>query len=132
MATVDVLVIGGGNAALCAALMAREAGASALRRMLTAARQAVAEGRPVIIFPEGTRTRHGERPALRPGIAGLYKALNLPIVPVAVDTGKLWTYKGFLKRPGTITFRVGETIPVGLPREEVEVRIHTAINALND
>jgi 1-acyl-sn-glycerol-3-phosphate acyltransferase len=109
----------------------REAGASAMRAMLKAAREAIADGRPIIIFPEGTRVRHGERPALRPGIAGLYKTLNLPIVPIAVDTGLLWTYKGFLKRPGTVTFKVGETIPAGLPREVVETRVHTAINALN-
>ncbi len=111
--------------------VAREAGASALRTMLIAARKAVAAGRPVLIFPEGTRVRHGDAPPLRPGIAGLYKALDLPIVPIAVDSGKIWGWHRFVKRPGVVTFRVGETIPAGLPREEVEARVHAGINALN-
>ncbi len=112
--------------------VAREAGASALRTMLTAARAAAAAGRPIVIFPEGTRVRHGEAPALRPGIAGLYKALNLPIVPIAVDSGKTWGWHRFVKQPGIVTFKVGETIPTGLSREKVEARVHAAINALND
>lgn len=108
----------------------REAGASALRKMLKAARAAVAAGRPILIFPEGTRTLHGERPPLRPGIAGLYKMLGLPIVPVAVDSGRLWT-RAFVKRAGVVTFRVGAPIPPGLPRDEVEALVFAGINALN-
>ncbi len=111
--------------------VARETGATALRRMLKAGRAAIAEARPVIIFPEGTRVPHGEMAPLRPGVAGLYKALNLPVVPVALDSGRLWKRRGFVKHAGVVTFRVGETIPTGLPREEVEARIHAGINALN-
>ncbi|MEO6113627.1 MAG: lysophospholipid acyltransferase family protein [Sphingomicrobium sp.] len=108
----------------------RGAGASALRDMMTRAKQAAAEGRPVIIFPEGTRVPHGESPALRPGFAGLYRALGLPVVPVAHDSGTVWP-RGFVKHAGTIRFKVGETIPPGLKRPEVEARVHAAINALN-
>jgi len=108
----------------------REAGASALRVMMAEAKAAVAGGRPVIIFPEGTRVPFGEAPSLQPGFAGLYRALGLPVVPVAHDVGRLWG-KGFLKRPGTAHFKVGETIPAGLKRDEVERRVHSAINALN-
>lgn len=107
----------------------RDAGASALRDMMTRAKQAAAEGRPVIIFPEGTRVPHGESPALRPGFAGLYRALGLPVVPVAHDSGTVWP-RGFVKHAGTIRFKVGETIPPGLKRPEVEARVHAAINAL--
>jgi 1-acyl-sn-glycerol-3-phosphate acyltransferase len=108
----------------------REAGAKALREMLKLGRAAVAEGRPVVIFPEGTRVAHGAAPELRSGFAGLYRALGLPVVPVAVDSGRLWT-RGLLKRPGTIHFRVGEAIPPGLDRDDVEARVHAGINALN-
>ena len=108
----------------------REAGASALREMMAKGKEAVAEGRPVVIFPEGTRVPVGERPALRPGFAGLYRALGLPVVPVALDSGRLWS-RGLVKRPGVIRFKVGETIPSGLKRNDVEGRVHAAINALN-
>jgi 1-acyl-sn-glycerol-3-phosphate acyltransferase len=107
----------------------RSAGARALRNMVAAAKDAVASGRPVIIFPEGTRVPPGRTPPLRPGFAGLYRALDLPVVPVAVDSGRLWG-RGLLKRSGTVTFLVGETIPAGLKRDDIEARVHAAINAL--
>lgn len=102
----------------------------ALRTMLRAANAAKAAARPVIIFPEGTRTRPGDAPPLRAGLAGLYRALRLPLVPVAVDSAGCWP-KGFVKYPGTITFAFGDAIPPGLDRVEMEARVHTAINALN-
>lgn len=107
----------------------REQGARALRVMLNAARERLAEGRPLVIFPEGTRVPHGQRPDLRAGFAGLYKLLGLPVVPVAIDSGP--TYHRAWKRRGTITILVGETIPPGLPRAEAEARVHAAMNALN-
>jgi 1-acyl-sn-glycerol-3-phosphate acyltransferase len=107
----------------------REAGASALRTMMTQAKAAIAGGRPVIIFPEGTRVPYGSAPPLQAGFAGLYRALGLPVVPVAHDAGRLW-HKGFVKRSGTVHFKVGEVIPPGLKRDAIEARVHAAINAL--
>ncbi len=107
----------------------RQAGAKALRAMLARGREAIAEQRPLIIFPEGTRVPPGQAPPLQAGFAGLYRALGLPVVPVAVDSGRLWG-RGLAKRSGTITFLVGETIPPGLKRDEIERRVHAAINAL--
>ena len=108
----------------------REAGASALRNMMVAAKAAIAGGRPVIIFPEGTRVAPGEAPPLQPGFAGLYRALGLPVVPIAHDSGSLWPQHG-PKQSGTIHFKVGDVIPSGLKRAEIEARVHAAINALN-
>ena len=108
----------------------RSAGAKALRNLLEEGQAAIATGRPVAIFPEGTRVRPGDRPPLKPGFAGLYRALGLPVVPVAVDSGRLWG-RGFVHRSGTVTFKVGETIPPGLKRDEIERRVHAAINALD-
>lgn len=107
----------------------RSAGAKALREMVAAGKEALATGRPVLIFPEGTRVPAGRTPKLRSGFAGLYRALGLPVVPVAVDSGRLWG-RGFVHRPGVVTFKIGEIIPAGLKRDEIERRVHTAINAL--
>jgi 1-acyl-sn-glycerol-3-phosphate acyltransferase len=107
----------------------REQGARALRRMLAAAKARLAEGRPLVIFPEGTRVPHGEQPDLRSGFAGLYKLLGLPVVPAAIDSGPC--YHRVWKLRGTVTIKVGEAIPAGLPRAEVEARVRAAINALN-
>lgn len=109
----------------------REAGAGAVRALLTAAKQVRAGGRNVIIFPEGTRVPHGEAPPLKAGFAGLYKALGLPVIPIAMDSGRVWPRDSFIKRKGVVTFRFGEPIPSGLPRDEIEARVHAAINALN-
>jgi 1-acyl-sn-glycerol-3-phosphate acyltransferase len=84
----------------------------------------------VLIFPEGTRVAPGEQPPLQPGFAGLYKQLGLPVVPVALDSGRLWPRNSFVKRPGIVTVRFGEPIPPGLPRAEIEAKVHAAINAL--
>jgi 1-acyl-sn-glycerol-3-phosphate acyltransferase len=108
----------------------RAGGATALRRMVRDAQQASSEGRLVVLFPEGTRVLPGEQPPLQPGFAGLYRALNLPVVPLALDSGKVWPRRAFVRRPGIVTFRFGETIPPGLPRREAEARVHAAINAL--
>jgi 1-acyl-sn-glycerol-3-phosphate acyltransferase len=109
----------------------RDGGAAALRRMLKAAKQAAAEGRPIVIFPEGTRVRPGERPPLQPGFAGLYAALKLPVTPVALDSGRLWPRRGFVKRSGVVTFHFEEPVPPALPRPEIEARVHAAINSLD-
>jgi 1-acyl-sn-glycerol-3-phosphate acyltransferase len=107
----------------------RDQGAKALRAMLAAARSLAREGRPLAIFPEGTRVPHGQRRQLQSGFAGLYKLLGLPVVPIAVDSGPC--YHRRWKRRGTITVRIGEPIPPCLPREEIEARVLAAINVLN-
>lgn len=109
----------------------RAAGASALRTLRAAAKDRIAQGRAICLFPEGTRVPHGESPPLKSGFAGLYSLLGLPVVPIAIDSGRVSPRGKFLKRPGTITYKVGEIVPVGLDRKEAEARVHAAINALN-
>jgi 1-acyl-sn-glycerol-3-phosphate acyltransferase len=108
----------------------RKGGATALRRMMRAAEAAIAEGRPIVIFPEGTRVPPGEQPPLQPGFAGLYRALTLPVVPVAVDAGRLWPKGKFVKRAGLVTMRFLDPVEPGLPRQAIEARVHDAINVL--
>ena len=109
----------------------RGGGAVALRRMMRAAEAAIAEGRPIVIFPEGTRVAPGVRPPIKPGFAGLYRALKLPVVPVAVDSGRLSPRGSFVKKSGVVTFRFGEIIEPGLNRDEIETEVHRAINVLD-
>lgn len=108
----------------------RAGSATALRKMMREAKEAVAEGRSILIFPEGTRVAPGKQPPLQSGFAGLYRLLGLPVVPVALDTGRLLPKRG-AKRPGVVTIRYGEAVPPGLSREEVEARVHAAINVLD-
>lgn len=100
---------------------------AALRTMIREARARIAAGRPVIIFPEGTRVAPGTQPPLKAGLYALYSVLGVPVVPVALNAGAIWP-KGWVKNPGTITLAFGPDIPAGLPREEVEARTHAAIN----
>jgi 1-acyl-sn-glycerol-3-phosphate acyltransferase len=104
--------------------------ASALRRMIGQARRTAAEGRPLLIYPEGTRTAPGEHRPYQPGVAALYGQLGLPVVPVALNSGLFWGRRQFVKRPGTITVEFLPAIPPGLPRKafmaELERRLEGA------
>jgi 1-acyl-sn-glycerol-3-phosphate acyltransferase len=110
----------------------RAAGASSLRKMSNAAKAVLAQGRPILIFPEGTRKKPGAMPDYKPGVAGLYVLLDVACVPVALNSGVYWT--GFLKRPGTIVLQFLEPIGPGLNRDAfmtlLEQRIEAATTAL--
>lgn len=95
----------------------RDGGANALRGMLRDARQAVAAGRQIVIFPEGTRVTPGERHPYQPGIVALAAATRLPVIPAATDSGRFWGRRAFVKRPGVITVAVLPPLPPGLARE---------------
>lgn len=107
----------------------REDGAKALRAMVVEARERTAQGRPLAIFPEGTRIPFGQEAELQSGFAALYKLLGFPVVPVAVASGQL--YHRWFKRPGTVVYRFCEPIPPSLPRAEIERRVGEAITAFN-
>jgi 1-acyl-sn-glycerol-3-phosphate acyltransferase len=92
--------------------------ARALKSIVRGARDAVAKGGQVLIFPEGTRQELDAAPDYKPGIAAMYKDLNLPVTPVALNTGLIWKPKGIMRQPGHVTFKVLPPIPPGLPREE--------------
>lgn len=112
----------------------REGHASALRKLLKDTRERLSEDRQVIIFPEGTRKDPGAEPDYKPGVAALYRDLNLPCTPLATNSGVHWPAHGFLRRPGTIVFQFLEPLPAGLKRgefmRELEQRIEAATNAL--
>lgn len=112
----------------------RKAGAGALRRMVAAARPAAAAARPIVIFPQGTRVAPGASVPYQSGVAALYQALALPLVPAAVNSGLYWGRRSFAKRKGRIRLEFLDPIPPGRPRRrlmaELEQRIETATAAL--
>ena len=112
----------------------RELGPAALRQMAREARARAAEGREILIFPEGTRKAPGSPPDYKPGIAFLYHDLKLPVCPLALNSGAFWPRHTFLRYPGTIVAEFLDPIPPGLPRQEflqrLEQSIETASNRL--
>jgi 1-acyl-sn-glycerol-3-phosphate acyltransferase len=100
---------------------------AALKSMLRQAKARAADGRPIFIFPEGTRVAVGTAPPLKAGLFGVYGGLKVPIVPVAHDAGACWT-RQFAKQPGTVTISFLPEVPPNLPREAMEAAVHTAIN----
>ncbi len=114
----------------------RSGKATALKKMVADAKATFAKGRPVVIFPEGTRVAPGATIPYQPGIAALYAQLGVPVVPVALNSGLFWGKKVLLKKTGTITIQYLPAIPPGLDRKtfmrELEVRIESASKRLAD
>jgi len=112
----------------------RKGRGTALKRMAAAARNRARAGRPILIFPQGTRVAPGTHRTYQPGVAALYGALGLPVVPVALNSGLFWGRRSFHKRPGRIVVEFLPPIPPGLERRkfmgELETAIETAANRL--
>lgn len=105
----------------------RNAGMSALKSMTATALARLKQGRPVLIFPEGTRTSPGDPPHYSPGIAALYGHANVPVVPVALNSGVFWGRRSFVKKPGTIVIEILDPIPPGLKRRDFMKALQDAI-----
>ena len=112
----------------------RSAASRALRDMVKQARDRVAEGRQIWIFPEGTRAPVGSVPDYKPGVAALYRDIGSPCWPVATNAGVHWPAHGFRRYPGTVVYEFLPPIEADLKRAvfmaELERRIETASNAL--
>ena len=110
----------------------RDKGPAALRRMLREAKARIADGREIIIFPEGTRRAPGAPPDYKTGVILLYDALGVPCVPVALNSGLFWPRRSLTRRPGTIVVEFLDPIPPGLPKAEFLKRLTESIeNASN-
>ena len=110
----------------------RSAGSSALVAMNQRAREEVAAGRQIIIFPEGTRRPPGADPAYKYGIAHLYDRLGVPCVPIALNSGCFWPRRRFERYPGTIVVEILDPIPPGMPRDQFFAQVQTSIEAASD
>ena len=107
----------------------RSAGAGAMKSMIAQARAALAAGRPVAIFPEGTRAAVGAKPAYHPGVAALYSQLGVPLVPVALNSGLYWGKGLFAKRPGRVVVEILPPIPSGLDRREAIRQLEISVES---
>lgn len=105
----------------------RRGGGPALKRMVRATQALLLAGRPVVIFPEGTRTAPGERRPYQPGVAAIAAAAHAPVVPVATDSGRRWGRRAFRKEPGVIHVSVLPALPAGLPRAALMTALERAI-----
>jgi 1-acyl-sn-glycerol-3-phosphate acyltransferase len=87
--------------------------------------------RPLLIFPQGTRVRFDEQPPFKKGVGRIYNSLNLPCVPVALNTGKIWPKSSFMKHPGDIHISFLEPIMPGKDKNdfinEIESKIYFEI-----
>jgi len=111
----------------------RQGGMSALRAMVTEARARLAEGRPFVIFPEGTRVAPGTRRPYHAGVAALHAALgDVPVVPVALNSGLFWPRRSLKLRPGVITVEFLPPIPPNLPRRAFSGALEQAIEGATD
>jgi 1-acyl-sn-glycerol-3-phosphate acyltransferase len=110
----------------------RAGGGPALRGMLRQAQAALAEGRQVVIFPEGTRTAPGVRVPYQPGVVAIASASGAPVFPVATDSGRVWGRRAFIKRPGVIRISVLPPLPPRLPRAALLAALEEAIETETD
>ncbi len=110
----------------------RSAGRKAVEVMLQAAREALADNRPIVIFPQGTRVAPGVWKDYKNGVAILYEALNIPIVPLAMNSGVFWGRQSYTKHAGRITLRYLPAIPAGLSREDAMQKLVSELEGVSD
>ncbi|MDD9900009.1 MAG: lysophospholipid acyltransferase family protein [Alphaproteobacteria bacterium] len=110
----------------------RSKGTKALRDMSRGCKKAVEDGRPVAIFPQGTRVAPGVVAPYKAGLGKIYKDLGVPIVPMALNSGVFWGRNAFLKKPGTVVFEFLPPIPADLPPLEAMAQIESALEEASD
>ncbi len=110
----------------------RQGKTAALRALAERAREEIAKGRQVVMFPEGTRRPPGAAPDYQTGIALLYKTLGVPVVPAALNSGLYWPRRKLIHHPGTIILEFLPAIPAGLDSRAFLSRLESTIEAAAD
>lgn len=108
-------------------LVKRDKASAALKAMVRDAKQRAGQGREILIFPEGTRQAPGAPPDYKPGYVALYEGLDLPCVPLALNSGLYWPRRRFVRRPGTIVVEFLDPLPAGLPRKEFRATLEAKL-----
>ena len=105
----------------------RSGAASTMRQMVSDSEHILAEGRSIVIFPEGTRSEPGKTNTYHPGIAALYRRIGATVIPVALNTGLFWGRRQFLKQPGKMTIQFLPAMPIDLDRKQFMSQLESAI-----
>lgn len=107
----------------------RSTGPQALQQMIAGARKGFATGRPLALFPEGTRKAVGAPPDYKPGLAKIYRDLQVPVIPMALNSGVFWGRNKFFKEPGTVVFEFLPPLPAGMPPLKMMAALEEQIEA---
>lgn len=105
----------------------RKGHSKSIKKLINQGEKCKKEKRPIVIFPEGTRNRVGKKTKYKPGVTALYKFLNIPCIPVALNSGVYWETKGLKRNKGKIIVKFIEPIKPGLSRDEFEKKLETVI-----
>jgi 1-acyl-sn-glycerol-3-phosphate acyltransferase len=108
-------------------MLNRKLGARARNDLVRQAKERIAEGDKIVIYPEGTRRPLGATPHYKNGIAALYLALGVPVIPVALNSGAFWPRRSFEKKPGTLTVSILPAILPGLSKVDFMKTLETRI-----
>ncbi|MGC9456251.1 MAG: lysophospholipid acyltransferase family protein [Halothiobacillaceae bacterium] len=126
-------IFGWGLSAIGPIAIDRADGRKALTSMIRQSREALEQGRDVVIFPEGTRKRPGTPPNYRIGGAAVAVACGRSVVPIALNSGCFWPKGALHKRAGTIEVIIGPPIETeGRRAEEVNTEVRTWIEQQMD
>jgi 1-acyl-sn-glycerol-3-phosphate acyltransferase len=104
-------------------------GPEARRALVQSAAQAKAEGRRILIYPEGNLAKVGERFRYRTGVFHMYRDFDMPVVPQATNLGCFWPQEAYRKHPGTAIIEFLEPIPTGLSKDEFLARLEEVVEA---
>lgn len=107
----------------------RKAKGGMFASLITGAIKAKKQGRPIVVFPEGTRSDPYAFRPYKKGVAVLYENLQVPIVPVALNSGLFWPRHGFIKKPGTVTVKILPPIMPGLSAEQALNQLQEVLEA---
>lgn len=108
-------------------LVKRDKASVALKALIRDAKDRAAEGRQILIFPEGTRTAPGAAPDYKPGYVALYEALGVPAVPLALNSGVFWPRRSMWRYPGIIVVQILPPVAAGMPRTIFRQTIETGL-----
>lgn len=107
----------------------RAAGGSAMKGMMKEAKDRMSKGRPIIIFPEGTRCKPGTTKGYKPGLLFIAEQLDAPVIPVALTTGLFWAKNSFLRYPGTAVIEFMEPMKAGADKKAFMAKLEKRIEA---